>query len=73
MLSPRSASTACRSECRTSTPTSKEAINRVQTREQTERLVNHARSKGYRGINVDLIYGLPLQTPETFEKTVDSW
>ena len=49
-----------------------EAINRVQTREQTARLVDHARTKGYRGINVDLIYGLPLQTPETFEKTVDS-
>jgi oxygen-independent coproporphyrinogen-3 oxidase len=49
-----------------------EAINRVQTREQTARLVDHAREKGYRGINVDLIYGLPLQTPETFESTVDS-
>jgi oxygen-independent coproporphyrinogen III oxidase len=49
-----------------------EAINRVQTREQTARLMDHAREKGYRGINVDLIYGLPLQTPESFEKTVDS-
>ena len=27
---------------------------------------------GYRGINVDLIYGLPLQTPQSFERTVDS-
>lgn len=53
-------------------PDVQDAINRVQTREQTEALVNHARSKGYRGINVDLIYGLPLQTPETFEQTVDS-
>jgi oxygen-independent coproporphyrinogen-3 oxidase len=53
-------------------PDVQEAINRVQTREQTARLVDHAREKGYRGINVDLIYGLPLQTPETFEKTVDS-
>ena len=49
-----------------------EAINRVQTREQTARLVDHARARGYRGINVDLIYGLPLQTPESFERTVDS-
>ena len=49
-----------------------EAINRVQTREQTARLVDHARTRGYRGINVDLIYGLPLQTPESFERTVDS-
>ena len=49
-----------------------EAINRVQSREQTARLVDHARARGYRGINVDLIYGLPLQTPESFERTVDS-
>jgi oxygen-independent coproporphyrinogen III oxidase len=49
-----------------------EAINRVQTREQTARLMDRAREKGYRGINVDLIYGLPLQTPESFEKTVDA-
>jgi oxygen-independent coproporphyrinogen-3 oxidase len=49
-----------------------EAINRVQTREQTAHLVDHARARGYRGINIDLIYGLPLQTPESFEKTVDS-
>jgi oxygen-independent coproporphyrinogen-3 oxidase len=53
-------------------PDVQEAINRVQTREQTARLVDHARARGYRGINVDLIYGLPLQTPATFEKTVDS-
>jgi oxygen-independent coproporphyrinogen-3 oxidase len=49
-----------------------EAINRRQTREQTAQLVDHARTRGYRGINVDLIYGLPLQTPESFERTVDS-
>jgi oxygen-independent coproporphyrinogen-3 oxidase len=53
-------------------PDVQEAINRVQTREQTARLVDHARARGFRGINVDLIYGLPLQTPESFEKTVDS-
>ena len=49
-----------------------EAINRIQSREQTAHLVDHARSRGYRGINVDLIYGLPLQTPASFETTVDS-
>ena len=53
-------------------PDVQEAINRRQTRDQTARLVDHARAHGYRGINVDLIYGLPLQTPESFEKTVDS-
>lgn len=47
-----------------------EAIERVQTIEQTELLVNHARTKGFRGINIDLIYGLPLQQEESFERTV---
>ena len=54
------------------TPVVQEAINRRQTREQTARLVDHARARGFRGINVDLIYGLPLQTPASFEQTVDS-
>ena len=54
------------------TPEVQEAINRVQSLEQTAALVEHARRRGFRGINVDLIYGLPLQTPESFERTVDS-
>jgi len=54
------------------TPEVQESINRVQSLEQTAELVEHARRRGFRGINVDLIYGLPLQTPETFERTVDS-
>lgn len=47
-----------------------EAIERVQSVEQTASLVEHARKRGYQGINIDLIYGLPFQTPETFEETV---
>lgn len=54
------------------TPAVQEAINRRQSREQTALLVEHARARGFRGINVDLIYGLPLQTPKSFEQTVDS-
>ncbi|MCA8979176.1 MAG: oxygen-independent coproporphyrinogen III oxidase [Planctomycetes bacterium] len=53
------------------TPEVQEAIERVQSVEQTELLVKHARSKGFRGINIDLIYGLPLQREESFERTVD--
>ena len=49
-----------------------EAINRVQTEEETLNLIQRARSHGFRGINVDLIYGLPHQTLETFEKTVET-
>ena len=54
------------------TPEVQESINRVQSLEQTAALVEHARRRGFRGINVDLIYGLPLQTPDSFERTVDS-
>ncbi|HSF14711.1 MAG TPA: oxygen-independent coproporphyrinogen III oxidase [Vicinamibacteria bacterium] len=48
-----------------------ERIHRVQSPEQTRAVVEHARAHGYSGINVDLIYGLPLQTPKTFEETVE--
>ena len=54
------------------TPVVQEAIGRTQSLEQTAELVTRARSRGFRGINVDLIYGLPYQTPESFERTVDS-
>ena len=54
------------------TPAVQEAVNRVQSLEQTAALIEHARTRGFRGINVDLIYGLPLQTPESFERTVDA-
>lgn len=54
------------------TPAVQQAVNRVQSLEQTASLIAHARARGFRGINVDLIYGLPLQTPETFERTVDA-
>jgi oxygen-independent coproporphyrinogen-3 oxidase len=43
----------------------------VQTVEQTEAVMRRAREKGFAGINVDLIYGLPFQTPDTFEETVE--
>lgn len=47
------------------------AVEREQTVEQTERLVARARSRGFGGVNVDLIYGLPHQTPESFGESVD--
>lgn len=48
-----------------------EVINRVQSIEETRRVVERARRRGYIGTNIDLIYGLPLQTPEGFERTVE--
>jgi len=47
------------------------AINRVQPYEITRDLIQAARALGFDSINVDLIYGLPYQTAETFAHTVD--
>ena len=43
-------------------PEVQEAVNRIQSYEQTKALVDHARALGFRSINIDLIYGLPYQT-----------
>ncbi|MCA1590375.1 MAG: oxygen-independent coproporphyrinogen III oxidase [Acidobacteria bacterium] len=48
-----------------------EAINRVQSEEMTRQTVAWAREFGFRSINLDLIYGLPFQTVETFADTVE--
>jgi oxygen-independent coproporphyrinogen-3 oxidase len=47
------------------------AIHRIQPFEMTRDLVQNARALGFDSINVDLIYGLPYQTPESFAHTVD--
>lgn len=47
------------------------AVNRVQTDEQTLGALEAARREGYKSISMDLIYGLPLQSVESFEKTLD--
>ncbi len=54
------------------TPAVQEAVDRIQSRELTETLIDHARSRGYTGTNVDLIYGLPQQSVAGFERTVDA-
>jgi len=53
------------------TPKVQEAVNRVQSFEQTRDLVALARRLGIGSINIDLIYGLPHQTPDTFQETLD--
>jgi oxygen-independent coproporphyrinogen-3 oxidase len=47
------------------------ATHRIQPREQTEQAMEWARAAGFQSINLDLIYGLPYQTVETFEATLD--
>lgn len=46
------------------------AINRVQSTEFVEDVVQRAKQNGFTSVNVDLIYGLPHQTPERFSKTL---
>ncbi len=51
-------------------PEVQKAVHRIQPLEQVRELMVSARALGYESINVDLIYGLPKQTPESFEHTV---
>ncbi|MFQ5845224.1 MAG: oxygen-independent coproporphyrinogen III oxidase, partial [Planctomycetota bacterium] len=53
------------------TPDVQEAVGRVQSCEETADLVGLARRLGFDSINIDLIYGLPLQTPAAFERTLE--
>src|SRR6202162_3030600 len=52
-------------------PDVQKAIHRIQPFELTRDLLFAARELGFDSINVDLIYGLPFQTPERFDYTVE--
>ena len=47
-----------------------EIVNRVQSYQRVASIVNAARAIGYTSVNFDLIYGLPLQTRESVEMTI---
>jgi oxygen-independent coproporphyrinogen III oxidase len=47
------------------------AVHRIQPAEQVFDLVGAARSLGFDSVNVDLIYGLPKQTPTSFARTLE--
>jgi oxygen-independent coproporphyrinogen-3 oxidase len=51
-------------------PDVQQAVHRVQPFESVRTLMHAARSIGFDSINVDLIYGLPRQTPLSFERTI---
>ncbi len=51
-------------------PAVQKAVHRVQPAEQVFALVQAARDRGFESVNVDLIYGLPQQTPESFDRTL---
>lgn len=52
-------------------PKVQEAVNRIQPREMTEGAIIQARELGFRSLNLDLIYGLPHQTPASFTATLE--
>lgn len=47
------------------------AVNRVQPRTMTEQVIGWCQDGGITSINLDLIYGLPYQTSESFHATLD--
>ncbi|NCA69084.1 MAG: oxygen-independent coproporphyrinogen III oxidase [Sphingobacteriia bacterium] len=47
------------------------AVNRIQTEAQTMAVLDAARQVGFRSVSIDLIYGLPFQTPERFARTLE--
>jgi len=52
-------------------PSVQTAVHRIQPRELTAQTIEWARAAGFSSINLDLIYGLPRQTVESFDKTLD--
>jgi oxygen-independent coproporphyrinogen III oxidase len=47
------------------------AVHRRQSEEETRRVIDEARAAGFRSVNLDLIYGLPKQTLNSFDATLD--
>jgi oxygen-independent coproporphyrinogen-3 oxidase len=47
------------------------AVHRIQSNAQVFDLVKEARRVGFESVNVDMIYGLPKQTPTSFERSLD--
>jgi oxygen-independent coproporphyrinogen-3 oxidase len=52
-------------------PAVQRAVNRLQSLEETRAVIDAARTLQFRSINIDLIYGLPRQTPDNFARTVE--
>ncbi len=52
-------------------PRVQETVGRIQGEKETRDLVEHSRARGFGGVNLDLIYGLPFQTPDTWAHTLE--
>ena len=53
-------------------PAVQEAVNRIQSIEETRAVVDACREGGFRSVNIDLIYGLPKQSTQGFARTLDT-
>ncbi|MGH7951087.1 MAG: oxygen-independent coproporphyrinogen III oxidase [Limisphaerales bacterium] len=53
-------------------PKVQETIHRIQPRDLTKKILDWTRELGFGSVNFDLIYGLPHQTAETFNRTLDA-
>jgi oxygen-independent coproporphyrinogen III oxidase len=52
-------------------PLVQKTVHRIQPFDLTKQAVDWCRETGFHSINIDLIYGLPHQTPQSFEQTLD--
>jgi oxygen-independent coproporphyrinogen-3 oxidase len=52
-------------------PKVQKAVNRIQSEAETMAVLEAARAEGFRSISIDLIYGLPHQSAESFMETVE--
>ncbi len=53
-------------------PEVQKAVNRIQPQEMNQAVIDACREVGAKSINIDLIYGLPLQTVHGFSNTLDA-
>jgi oxygen-independent coproporphyrinogen-3 oxidase len=51
-------------------PVVQKKVNRMQSVRETAAVVNAGREEGFKSINIDLIYGLPSQTVQSFDQTL---
>lgn len=49
-----------------------DAINRKAPKIAVEEMLAYMKQKGFRGLNLDLVYGLPLQTIDSFRENIDT-
>jgi oxygen-independent coproporphyrinogen-3 oxidase len=52
-------------------PDVQRAVNRIQPEAETRAVIAAARAADFRSVSIDLIYGLPKQTPDTMRATLD--